>query len=324
MADVDVAIVGAGLAGLTAARTLEAAGRSVAIVDKGRSVGGRLATRRIGAARLDHGAQFFTVRGDDFESVVREAMADDIVYEWCRGFDEVEDGFPRYAARLGMNALAKWLGSHLAATPDTGVEIDGIGIGDAGIELTQGGVVRHRAATTIVTAPVPQTLALLEHGGLEPQPDVEAALRGVRYFATLALLATLDGAPRVGGPGGEQHEHGPFTFVSDNHRKGISPTAALTAHADHDYSLRRYDDPPDAVLQELLELARPWIDGQTVIEAQLKKWRYAGPVEPLPDRCLVSDHPGGRLVFAGDAFGGPKVEGAFNSGRAAATAALAG
>ena len=59
-----VAIVGAGLAGLMAGRTLAEAGHEVVLLDKGRSPGGRLATRRIGEATLDHGAQFFTVRSE--------------------------------------------------------------------------------------------------------------------------------------------------------------------------------------------------------------------------------------------------------------------
>jgi renalase len=53
----DVLIVGAGIAGLAAATDLHAAGRTVLVVDKGRGVGGRLASRRIGAATFDHGAQ---------------------------------------------------------------------------------------------------------------------------------------------------------------------------------------------------------------------------------------------------------------------------
>lgn len=59
-----IVIVGAGLSGLVAARSLAASGHDVSVLDKGRGVGGRLATRRIGDAVLDHGAQFFTVRTD--------------------------------------------------------------------------------------------------------------------------------------------------------------------------------------------------------------------------------------------------------------------
>ena len=63
-------IIGAGVSGLVAGRRLVDAGATVIIVDKGRSVGGRLATRRIGGATFDHGAQFFTVRTPAFQAQV--------------------------------------------------------------------------------------------------------------------------------------------------------------------------------------------------------------------------------------------------------------
>ena len=62
-----IIIVGAGLAGLMAAQSCVQAGHNVIVFDKGRSVGGRLATRRIDSAVLDHGAQFFTVRDAAFQ-----------------------------------------------------------------------------------------------------------------------------------------------------------------------------------------------------------------------------------------------------------------
>ena len=65
-----VVVVGAGVAGLMAAQSLVKNGHDVVVVDKGRSPGGRLATRRIDNATLDHGAQFFTVRESLFESHV--------------------------------------------------------------------------------------------------------------------------------------------------------------------------------------------------------------------------------------------------------------
>ena len=61
-------IVGAGMSGLMTAITLPP-DRRITILDKGRSVGGRLATRRIDGGRADHGAQFFTVRDKAFALV---------------------------------------------------------------------------------------------------------------------------------------------------------------------------------------------------------------------------------------------------------------
>ena len=66
-----IVVVGAGFSGLTAARHIVAAGHEVVVLDKGRSSGGRCATRRIGAAVVDHGAQFFTARSYEFTAQVQ-------------------------------------------------------------------------------------------------------------------------------------------------------------------------------------------------------------------------------------------------------------
>jgi predicted NAD/FAD-dependent oxidoreductase len=315
----DVIVVGAGLSGLVAARELQAAGRTVLVIDKGRSVGGRLATRRIGDATLDHGAQFFTVRGEAFGAVVARAVGEGLVHEWCQGFGET-DGYPRYAGSNGMNALAKWLASDLDTL--TGSRVDAISTDGTGWRVVVGATV-HEAPTVVLTAPVPQSRAMLAAGGVAPDPTVDDTLGAIDYFATLALLVTLDRPAPIAAPGGIQlAETDAFTFIGDNQAKGISRTPAVTFHANHDYSLRRYHDPADAVLAELLELASPWLGDAVVTEAQLKTWRYAGPVQPVPDRVVLDTGAGRTLAFAGDAFGGPKVEGAFNSGLAAAHAIL--
>ena len=111
-----VVVVGAGIAGLMAAQTLVKNSHDVVVVDKGRSPGGRLATRRIDDATLDHGAQFFTVRDPLFKSHVEKWIASGVVTEWCRGFDSAtqnNDGFPRYRGVRGMTDIAKHLANGL-------------------------------------------------------------------------------------------------------------------------------------------------------------------------------------------------------------------
>ena len=71
-----IAIVGAGMAGLSCATRLAALGHEIALFDKGRGPGGRMATRRVEAdgtmLRFDHGAQYFTARDPRFvEQVAR-------------------------------------------------------------------------------------------------------------------------------------------------------------------------------------------------------------------------------------------------------------
>ena len=104
------------MSGLMAANVLLDRGHTVQVIDKGRSVGGRLATRRIGASGLaDHGAQFFTVRTAALQGYVDRWRAQSLVYVWGTGWSDgslkrtAGDGHPRYAVRGGMNKLAKRL-----------------------------------------------------------------------------------------------------------------------------------------------------------------------------------------------------------------------
>ncbi len=72
-----IAVIGAGLAGLTAARTLSKAAHEVTVFDKSRGLGGRLATRRTEAGGIDHGAPWLNAGGDfaDVLSGLAEAGA---------------------------------------------------------------------------------------------------------------------------------------------------------------------------------------------------------------------------------------------------------
>lgn len=323
----DVLIIGAGLAGLTAAQTALDLGRSVTVLDKGRGVGGRLATRRIDGATLDHGAQFFTVRGDAFRTVVDEAIADGLVDVWCHGFEHT-DGYPRYFGTRGMNAVAKWLADRVRASGGeilTSTRIASIAADEAGWRLTTDESDSMTAADVVVTAPVPQTLELLDAGEVVMDGHVRSELESVSYKPTLALLVTLDGPSALAPPGGIQRtEDDLFTFIADNQQKTVSATSALTFHVNGTVSGDRWDDDPAAVIADLLRDAQPWIGDAKVLEVQLKKWKYAGPLTLLPDPCVVACTEPGHLILAGDAFAGPKVEGAFNSGLAAGQTVASG
>ncbi len=313
-----VAVVGAGVSGLVAARQL-ADEHDVVVFDKGRSVGGRLATRRIGAARLDHGAQFFTARGDGFQRQVDDWVARDVARIWCHGFDGDGDGYPRYCGTTGMNALAKDLASGLDC--HTSRLVFACRPTEVGWDVVIDDGVVHEADALVLTCPIPQSWALL----VQAQVGVPDQLFRREYHRTIGLLTVLDRPSAVAAPGGVQFDptdvDAPFGFIGDNAAKGISPVPAVTFHATQPWSTEHWDDDAETLRDLLLERARPWIGDATVIDAQVKKWRFAGPVEPWPDPCWVDDEH--RLVLAGDLFAGPKVEGAFDSGLAAASAVAA-
>ncbi|MGB3495445.1 MAG: FAD-dependent oxidoreductase [Elainellaceae cyanobacterium] len=67
---IDIAIVGAGLTGLTCAQLLRGWGYTVAVFDKSRGLGGRVATRRVGQTCFDHGARCLSQQGSQTQQLI--------------------------------------------------------------------------------------------------------------------------------------------------------------------------------------------------------------------------------------------------------------
>ena len=105
----DVLIVGAGMAGLTAATKVQQNGHKVIVFDKGHGVGGRVASRRIGRATFDHGAQFMTARDPRFAATIDEWRRIGVVEEWYRNPAQGTEGHSRWRGKPTMNAVAKHL-----------------------------------------------------------------------------------------------------------------------------------------------------------------------------------------------------------------------
>lgn len=334
MADSDVAIVGAGLAGLVAARELTATGARVRLLDKGVGPGGRLATRRIGDATVDHGAQFFTVRSDEFDQLVERWRADGAPIErWSSGFAQATDvragphgvtstagdGHPRYIVTGGMQTLATTLARGLDVVADTRVTAIWPRAGRWRLAATGvDGMRTHDAGAVLCTAPVAQTLALLDRGGTTLPEDADATLRALAYDPCLALLAVVDRDPELPAPGGVQFAAGPVRWLADNARKGVSTVPAVTLHAAGAWSATWYEAADQVVGATLHAWLAPWLGGASVHRWQVKRWRYSQPRDPAEQRSVRADVDGLPVVFAGDAFGHARVEGAARSGLAAA------
>jgi renalase len=316
-------VVGAGISGLLAARTLHEKGWTVTVLDKCRGVGGRMATRRVGRGNFDHGAQFFTVRGERFASLVEDWLEAGVAAEWTRGFADSEgrpneDGYPRYRGAEGMTSIPKYISRGLDVR--TGERVARVDDNEDGWEIVCEAGPRVAGNALVLTAPVPQALDLASSGDYCLPVGVRRHLETVSYDPCLALMVLLDDSTGVPEPGGMQIKGEPLDWISDNRRKGISEAPAITVHAGPEWSRSHFEDEEMEITESMISRAGDYLGTDivpAVVETSLARWRYSWVTNPHPEPCLVaSDDP--PLVFCGDAFGQPKVEGAALSGLAAA------
>ena len=306
-----VIVVGAGLSGLNAARLIAGHGHEVTVLDKGRSSGGRCATRRIGDATLDHGAQFFTVRSAEFANITDTWLDAGVAREWCRGFG-ANDGHPRYCGANGMTTITKHLATGLDVRCSSMVFSVERTMSRWKVNLDDG--TAFDADAVVITCPIPQSMSLLANTDL----GIPDGIRTIEYDKTIAALVVVSGETSVPAPGGVQDGDATFSFVADNQQKGISATRALTLHCNASFSEAKWWSDPEETHSTVMSLAATWIGDAKIIEHQPKRWRMATPRTTWHERCWSAN----GIVLAGDAFAGPRVEGAVLSGLAAAEQVL--
>ena len=322
----DVLIVGAGIAGLNAARLLRAAGQSVLVLEKSRGVSGRAATRRWDGLPIDHGAQFFTARSAPFRAQVDDWLERGVCFEWSRGLHQASDegpqppngdSYPRYACHEGMNSLGRDLAEPDASFVLRESKVVAIRRQTHTWEVETEDGRAYRARALVMTPPPPQSAQLLETAA----PEAARVLSKIAMAPCLALAARY---PRRDFPwrGIQAPENPVVSWIGHDTSKRPdlhADATILVIHAAPKFSEEHFGDAADQIAKDLLAAA------SSVAKADLshpddyflQRWRYAlGPEGDGQAALLFSDGP--PLVLAGDAIAGGKIEGAWLSGQEAA------
>ncbi len=339
----DFLVIGAGLSGLKAAGDLHTAGRSVRVLDKGRGVSGRASTRRWDGAPVDHGAQFFTARSDEFRAQTEAWLSRDVCFAWCNGFHQWDDDgrglrapdpadtrHPRYACHAGMSALGKDLAR---ALPETAIRLNARAValervGDhwqVKLEGDETGEIP-AARSLILALPTPQALVLLKDSALLDQidPAVREKLEAVEYAPTLAVM--VRGGASVQDWQGIQLRDKTLTWISDDtgKRRGGDQARADAArifmlHASPEFSRQWQDADLEKATRLMVaragELVGSWIT--LLPDRRIHRWRYANVPHGVADVPFLKNGVGAGhppLYVCGDAFLGAKIEGAYCSG----------
>ncbi|MCH6258518.1 FAD-dependent oxidoreductase [Puniceicoccaceae bacterium K14] len=305
----DCVVVGAGISGLMAAARLQNEGYSCIVLDKGRGVGGRMATRRLEEGKCDHGAQFFTVSDDRFAGYVDKWKELGLVFPW---FGE-EEGRIRYRAHPGMTGIAKYLAKDLNIK--LSFKVDAVSREDELWSVSAAGeTVQGRSV--LMTCPVPQAVDVLEGSSIELDPKLMKDLKQVKYRKAQVAMLRLDGPSGIASPGFiKLKSGGPLDVISDNQQKGVSESTTVTVHSSHDFADEFFDKSKELVLERLVAEAKPYLKSN-IVETSYHRWGFAHRVGES-DKHFAMDISK-KLWFSGDSFGQAKVEGAALNGLAVA------
>jgi len=338
---VDVVVVGAGLAGLVCAQRLRLAGLRVIVVEKSRGLGGRLATRRLSGTCADHGVRYLDVQGPLTDLLIQTLLHQNLLQPWLTRLEVVESGKSYslsktcYTASNGLTAVAKWLAADLEIwlgqrlyrliQADSGWQLD-LESQNLAVQALEPNAVL-RAQSVVMAIPAPQALALLEPLIAE-MPDLIRILQEVQFDPCLTAIGTFAApASRVSLPQQAVKflNHADLVWVSLESSKGRDleiPTLVVQSTPDFaNLHLEANDLRPvgKLLLEEAAEALLPnGINGlNSPVELQVHRWRYGLVRQPLSQQCLAETRPL-PLVCCGDWCGGDQIEAALASGLAAA------
>jgi renalase len=312
----DVIVLGGGISGCACAHRLAHAGFNATLVEKGRGVGGRMATRRMGEARIDHGAQFFTARDPRLKVFLADWENENVVKPWyhsIEGRPDIPTG-TRYRGGRGMTSPAKFLAQSF--TVEKSFFVEKIVRTDHWSVVERMGQNRVlKADHLVVTFPGPQVIELFDRSEFSLDSDTMDRLEAIKYTRCIALLGLLAGPSSLKHPGTVTHPVADIDWVSDNQIKGISTQPACTVHASDGYSQKHWDS-PDEVRAPFLKTVAEETLGTEITEWSCHRWGFAKPLKTFGASHFHSaEH---ALTLAGDGFGGERIENAFLSGWEAA------
>jgi len=306
-----IAIIGAGLAGLTAAGALKHAGHEVALFDKARGPGGRMSTRRtetaLGMAFFDHGAQYFTARDPDFAAEVARWQAGGSAARWPAAGADAWVGTP------GMNAIIKALAADHQVRWTCRIE--------SIAREVKGWSLRHSEDTeaadaVIVAVPAEQVADLVA----VHQPDWAELAQATHSQPCWTVMAAFDAPVAIADDC--LRTRGAIGWAARNSAKpGRTGPESWVVQGSPDWSTAHLEDEAGAVSALLLAELAAMAGGAlpATLSVQAHRWRYA--MSGSAGRTALWD---GSLGLCGDWLIGPRIESAWTSGRALAALVVPG
>ncbi len=331
-----VAIVGAGIAGLSCAVALEKSGFHVTLFEKSRGVSGRLSTRVTEHWQCDHGAQYFTARDPLFCTEVERWINADVAQLWQPSLkvfdghhflpkeDEKKSKTLRYVGYPSNHSPAKWIAQTLNVLTESTVISIHQNANQWQLRLKEHGLYPENFDYLILSIPAPQAAALLNHVET-PLASLSSKVIMQPCFALILQLnnkincqfdglfintGLLSWAARDSAKPGRNHGVG-------------NQGETWLLHATSQWSKTHVDDEQDAVAQQMIREFINMLQVEGCLEStanqtiplrsyDVHRWLYADS-----ENYLLSEYQfdaARKIGLCGDWLNGGKVQGAWLSG----------
>lgn len=326
-----IAVIGAGLSGLTCARQLQIQGHSVTVYEKSREVSGRMSTRQTEFGGFDYGAQYLTASSADFRKQLAAWKKAGLIIDWNADLAQLNQGVRKPAGRSqkrfipipGMSGLC----AHLAQGLDIRCEqvvrrieplgkqwLLSVGSNSVAIDASAGPF-----DAVLLAVPADQAASLLA-----PIPALAKQVAKAKLSPCWAMMLSFPLPLELGYDGAWVSGSRLAWIARDNAKPEHRDGERWVAHASTDWSVRHLEDDEERVKEKLLKAFHEATGSQVQpIHASAHRWRYAQALAPLAEDCLW--RPRLRIGACGDWFaagleGCGRVENAWVSGMALAAA----
>jgi len=297
----EVVVVGAGIAGIACAVELAAAGVPVRVLERARTLGGRMASADLEGRPVDYGAAYFTVRDPEFAAVVEGWRTAGLARQWTSELtvfgaegSRTKAGPMRWAAPHGLRSLVVDLAQGLDIT--FGHEVHRVGPGVDG----------HPADVVVLAMPDPQAERLLDAGSA-----AGAAVAGRPWRPVIAVTAAYVEREWTPLPAAFVNDHPVLSLIADDGDRRGDGAAVLVAHTTAAVA-RRYDGDPDGAVPEVLAALGELLGLQQRPRwTRAHRWRYAAPERERDTPFLLTSD---GIALAGDGWGRSSIETAWRSG----------
>jgi hypothetical protein len=319
-----LAVIGAGLAGLSCASALAKAGMQVKVFEKSRGVAGRMSTRKGEGWQCDHGARYFTARDPAFQEQLAVWLEQEAAAHWHTPIGVYENqawhsskpSDARYVGTPWMTSpahhLAQSLEIHTSHTITSIYRVQE----QWQLHTAEHGLLDYQPDWVILAIPAPQALALTK----AIDPAIAELHKKAKTEGCWTMMLRLNEAITMPFEAAFIND-GILSWVARNNAKPQRTGEEVwVIHAQSQWSQEHIDADPIAIAPQMIA-AFIALGGKVPAEYAIHRWRYASSDTSYQKRFHCDFERG--IGYCGDWLHGGRVEGAWLSGQALANTIIA-